>query len=224
MKKFLIIVIVILVIIASLVYIDYFNVKTNNTSPKISLKEKINDNQIIYKAVFYKVWYCKTNKTYTIGSYSDIDAVCPIDYAYVDDYYTNAEGIKISKRDLQLLTNDGIYTREMVEAMNSEKQVEEAVHVAYSYGKYKYKVSSTKGNDGNKVVMLPDFKEEDGYYKWVYDEEKLYCIKDGEKLSIADYSDKCGKFEVVKMDEKWCEAYKTSTLIYEDKINRFCEE
>ena len=152
---------------SSLIYFDYFNVKTNNTSPKISLKEEINENQILYKAVFYKVWYCKTNKTYTISPYSVADEVCPINYVYNDGYYTNAEGIKISKRDLQLLTNDGVYTSEMIETFNSNKQVEDAVHVAYNYGKYKYK--TIEDEDNYSLVAFPDFKEDNNNYKWIYD-------------------------------------------------------
>lgn len=224
MKKVLIIIIVTLVLLASIVYIDYFNAKANSTSPKISLKENLDNNQILYKAVFYKVWYCKTNKTYTITSYSDVDPICPIDYRYVDGYYTNSEGIKISKRDLQLLTNDGIYTAEMIEAMNSNKQVEDAVHVAYNYGKYKYKFSSIKSEDGNKLVMLPDFSLEDDNYKWIYNEDNLYCIKEKGNLLIAKYENKCGKYETIKMDKDWCQNYKSSTLVYEDNIEKYCEE
>ena len=224
MKKIIITIIVVLLIMSALVYFDYFNVKTNNTSPKISLKEKISDSQTLYKAFFYRVWYCDTNKTYTIGSYSDADAICPINYSYVEGYYTNSEGIKISKRDLQLLTNDGIYTSEMVEAMNSNKQVEDAVHVAYNYGRYKYKLTSKKSSDGYKLIVLPEFKEEENNYKWVYDEENLYCLKDSDKTSIAKYEDSCGKFEVIKMDKDWCDSYTSSTLVYEENINKYCEE
>ena len=221
MKKAIIIVLVILVLIGSFIYFDYFNVKTNNTSPKISIKENLTDDQILYKAVFYKVWYCKTNKTYTIGSYSDTDAVCPINYEYIDGYYTNAEGVKISKRDLQLLTNDGIYTSEMIETMSDNTQVQDAVHVAYDYGIYKYKKIDKESEDNHELIVFPKFEEVDGNYKWIYDEEDLYCLKDD---SFAKYDTKCGKFEKIKMDNKWCESYKTSTLVYEDNIEKYCEE
>ena len=64
-------------------------------------------------------------------------------------------------------------------------------------------------------------EEVDGKYKWTYDEEDLYCLKDD---SFAKYDTKCGKFEKIKMDNKWCESYKTSTLVYEDNIEKYCEE
>ena len=105
-------------------FFDYFYTKTNNVAPKISLKEEMDENTTVYKAIFYKVWYCKSNKSYYIGSYSDKDAICPKNYSYDNGYYTNELGVKISKRDLQLLTNDGVYTDEMIENMNSNGCVE----------------------------------------------------------------------------------------------------
>lgn len=225
MKKVIITIIVILVVLSALVYFDYFYVKTNNTSPKISIKEEVNENQILYKAIFYKVWYCKTNKSYTIASYDEVDAVCPSNYAYVDGYYTNSEGIKISKRDLQLLVNNGIYTGDMVETINSNTMLESFVHVAYNYGKAKYKITSKKSSDGHKLVMLSEFKEDDDVYKWIYDEEKLYCLKDNNSIALYDSKEeKCGKYEKIKMDSEWCSNYKTSTLVYEDNISSYCEE
>ena len=129
-KKILIIFIVVLAVISIAAYIDYFITKTNNTYPKIAIKKKIDDNTTVYTALLYKVWYCDSNKTYTVGSYSDKAAICPKNYSYTDGYYTNESGIKISKKDLQMLTNDGVYSSEMIENMNSDKQVEEALHVA----------------------------------------------------------------------------------------------
>ena len=100
LKKIFIIIIVLLVVFSGCVYIDYFLVKTKNTFPKIAIKEELNDETTIYKGILYKVWYCKNNKTMSIGSYSDRDAICPKKYTYTDDYYKNSMGINISKHDL----------------------------------------------------------------------------------------------------------------------------
>lgn len=222
LKKIIIFLIVIIVLVSACSYIDYYIAKMNNTSPKIAIKDEIDENTTVYKCVLYKVWYCKTNDTYTFGSYSDKDAICPKDYKYESGYYTNDLGIKISKRDLQLLTNDGVYTNDMIENMNSESQVRSAVHVAYNYGKSKYKILESKSNN-NKIVIFPEFKEQNGNYKWIYEEEsQLYCLKDKE-VAIYD-NEKCGTYEKIKMDEQWCSNYETSTLIYEDGINELCEE
>ncbi|UKI58752.1 MAG: hypothetical protein L6V81_05170 [Clostridium sp.] len=46
--------------------------------PKIAIKEELNDETTVYKAILYKVWYCKKIiKTLSIGNYSDKDAICP---------------------------------------------------------------------------------------------------------------------------------------------------
>lgn len=229
-KKIILIIVGILVLISVFAYIDFFNTKANNTSPKMSIKEEIDENTIVYKALFYKVWYCKSNKVYTIGDYSDRDVICPRDYSYDNGYYTNEQGIKISKRDLQLLTNDGVYTSEMIENMNSNSQIEDAIHVAYNYGlnNYKQLSSKEKSSDGNKIVMLPVFKEVEGNFKWVYDEEdtnNYYCMKEkDDSIYYAKYDNKkCGKFEEVVMDEKWCSNYRNSTLISVEGIEKYCK-
>ncbi len=224
MKKILTTIVIVIIVLVSLIYIDYFNAKTNYTSPKISLKEETDD-AIEYKAVLYRVWFCKTNKMYLVGDYSE-DLVCPKNYKYENNVYKNENGVEITKRDLQLLTNDGIYTSEMIENMNSNKQVEDAVHVAFNYLKYKYK--KVDKENGVDIALFPEFKEVDGNYRWVYDEEgeDKYCIKEKDGILLyAKYLDnKCGKYEEVVMDELWCEAYKNSTLVYKSEIQVLCKE
>ena len=109
----------------------------------------------------------------------------------------------------------------MIETMSDNTQVQDAVHVAYDYGIYKYKKIDKESEDNHELIVFPKFEEVDGNYKWIYDEEDLYCLKDD---SFAKYDTKCGKFEKIKMDSKWCESYKTSTLVYEDNIEKYCEE
>ena len=88
-KKILFIVVIALLVITGALYIDFFFCKHRETHPRIAIKENINDNEVVYKAVFYKVWYCKTTKKYTLGGWGDVDAICPSDYEYEDGVYTN---------------------------------------------------------------------------------------------------------------------------------------
>lgn len=104
--KWLIVIFIAALIIFGIVYIDYYSAKANGTNPKISIKEE-SENSILYKAAFYKVYYCRTNKKYIFADYNE-EVVCPNNYVYNNGYYTNGEDINISKKDLQLLTNDGI--------------------------------------------------------------------------------------------------------------------
>ena len=222
MRRFIIILIILLVVISSLVYVDYFNTKTNNTYPKLALKNEDED-AIIYSAILYKVWYCKVNKMYMIGSYGE-DNICPKNYEYSDGKYTNVNGVVISKRDLQLLTCDGTYTSEMIENMTSSKQVEDAVYVVETYSKRMYKIIDE--TEEYKIIVFPEFKEEEGNYNWVYDEreDNYYCLSNNEKSYAKFENEQCGKYESLKMDKKWCELYKSSTLIYDDKANGLCKE
>ena len=225
-KKVLIYILIIVVVLGSLIFFDYFYTKTNNVAPKISLKSDLDENTVVYKAVLYKVWYCKNSNTYYIGDYNDKDAICPKKYTYVYGYYINDQDVRISKRDLQLLTNDGLYTSEMVENMKDTTEVENAVYVAYNYGIKKYKEEGSKSSKGYNLVLLPEFKEDNTNFKWIYDESKKYCLKtDKNNDYLADYvNDECGEFVKIKMDQKWCENYKNSTLKYDDNIEKLCKE
>ena len=222
MRKYIIIIFLILIVLCSLIYVDYFNTKTNNTYPKLSLKSE-NDDAIIYTAVLYKVWYCKSNKSYMIGSYTE-DNICPKNYEYSNGTYTNSNGVVISKKNLQLLTNDGVYTSEMIENMTDEKQVEDAVYVAFNYLKMMYKVVDEL--DYYKLVVFPEFKEVDDHYTWEYSipSDNYYCVSNDGKSFAHMYNEKCGRFVSFKMDEKWCSLYKNSTLIYDEEVSELCEE
>lgn len=218
---------VILVLVAASTYIDFFVTKSKNTYPKIAIKKKLSNEVTVYNAILYKVWYCKTNDTFTIGSYDDKDAICPHNFKYEEGYYTNALGIKIAKKDLQMINSNDIYTVEMIENMNSDAQVQSALHVAKEYMENKYQLVNKKSADGNELVVFPAFvldKKTDNY-SWVYDttkEDKYYCLKNG---SVANYSnEECGEYKKIKMDKEWCESYEKSTLIYEKNIDELCKE
>lgn len=220
--KILIIIFITLIVIFSIIYIDYFNSKTNNTNPKLSVKVE-NENYILYKAIFYKVYYCKTNKKYVIADY-DEEVVCPNNYEYKDGYYTNREGVKISKDKLQLLTNDGVYTAEMIENFKTDKDVNNALIVASEFGNIRFKIIDEE--EDYNIVKFASFEKVKENYDWVYlDENEEYCLK-GENYNYqkSKYdNEKCGKFEKIKMSEEWCNLYKNSTLVYVKGIENLCK-
>ena len=151
LKKIFIIIIVLLVVFSGVVYIDYFLVKTKNTFPKIAIKEELNDETTVYKAILYKVWYCKNNKSISIGNYSDRDAICPKKYTYENGYYKNNMGIVISKHDLELLISNSIYTSEMIEDINSENDLKEKDRVVFKeYSGTKVKL------DGVEYIVIDE--------------------------------------------------------------------
>ena len=234
-KKIFIIIFTLLIVICAISYIDYFLVKTYNKVPKIALKKDKTD-FIVYSAPFYKVWYCKDSKTVIMGGYDDPDAVCPKNYEYVDGYYTNSEGVKISRKDLELITKNGIYTSEMIEQMKDNSEVEDAVYVAYNYENLMYKkLLDEKDNEVTvgdaSVVVFPQYVEVDGKYDWHYESEytsRYYCMKteDDTEYFVRYNNGSCGKnYFKLKLDSKWCGIYKNSTLVYkEDSIKELCEQ
>ena len=227
LKRFLFVIFIILLVAAGCIYIDYFFASRNNTHPRIAIKKKLDDNLSVYNGVFYRMWYCKTNDTYTIGDYKDNDAICNPKYEYDKGYYTNGAGIKISKHDLEMIVD--IYAEEVIETFNSDTVVENAVYVAENYSKLNYKnieenekvLKSGKYN----LVEFPVFTEEKDKYNWVYESEDKYCIDETEEIKkYAPYDENgCGEFVNLTYDKKWCELYVNSKLFFDEDINRICE-
>ncbi len=218
MKKLKIIFLIListLVLFSAAAYIDYFVVVKRTTYPKIALKEKISEDLLVYNSVFYKVWYCKINDTYTIGSYSDKDAICSNALKYdKEGNYTNAMNVKIANENMKLISN--FYSYEAIGNMNSE-DVENAIYVAENAYKVKFKYVLDGSGDkqethsGNYLVDFPKFeKNKKDDYEWNYKKE-YYCMNDN--FEIADYQDEeCGEFKPIGIEKKWCNLYKQSNL------------
>ena len=70
---------------------------------------------VVYKAIFYKVWYCENDKKFVIGSYDDPDATCTSDIKFDDGYYTN-----------EIITNeDGKEEQKIVGELGIESKFED---------------------------------------------------------------------------------------------------
>ena len=235
-KKVLIILFIVLIISFGASYIDYYIVKTKETLPKLAIKEEKNKEQmVIYKALFYKVWYCKAEGSIIIGDYSDKEAVCPKSYVFEEGYYTNLKGLKISKRDISLMIDKGIITSDAIDLMSTQDEINNAVYVAYNYGKSSFAIvkDKTSSKINNALVVFGEFKEDkNGNYSWEYDEKnmtKYYCAKmsaNKQEYEFAKYDDgKCGTtFSPIRLDEKWCKLYKNTALSHnEDLIGNYCK-
>ncbi len=228
--KILFVIFIFLLVIAGGVYIDFFIAKSQNTYPKISIKKRIDDSLSVYNAPFYRVWYCKDNDTYTIGDYSDSDAVCSITYVYDGGYYTNGAELKIPKKSLEMIKKN--YDPEVIELFNNESSINDAVYVSEKYAKLDYnEVKDENGKvvkvDKYTLIRIPDFKEVNDKYAWVYDDKKEYCldIKDNKKY-YALYNEEegtCGEFELLDIDEKWCSLYVNSKFSFDEELVEKCK-
>lgn len=226
LRKILFIIFIILLVFAGCVYIDFFIASRNETYPKISIKEKIDDNLVVYNAAFYRMWYCKPTKVYTLGDYKDSDAVCNPEYEYDKGYYTNGAGIKISKHDLEMIID--VYNSEVIETMNSDSVVANAVYVAEGYAKLDYEPVEEEGkalkSGKYQLIYFPTFKETNNKFKWVYESDTMYCLDDSKDIKqYAPYEENsCGEFTNITFDKKWCELYVNSKLYFDEEINEKC--
>jgi len=236
LKKIVIFVSILVVIFAAVVYIDYFLVKNKGYLPKISIKQEDSVKQsTIYKSFFYKVIKCNVDNSIIISNYNTDDDVCPRDVKYVDGFFTNSSGLKISKKNYILMSYLNIYTFNNIDKMTTNQEVTDAVYVSYNYGNNKYiiKENSEFEHDGEevKLAVFQNFDESD--YSFKIDEsikEKIKCTKknDDDIYVFSDYdleNKTCkGEFKKITMDKKWCDLYKNSTLIYSiDNENKYCE-
>lgn len=232
-KLALIIIFIILLILSALVYIDYFIVKEKNTTPKISLMTEKKE-FYVYNAILYKVWKCKSDNSIIIGDYSDPDAICKTSYEFNNGFYTNKNGLKISKENLYMLTLTGIYTHDMVEKMVTNEDINNALYVVSKYEMLEYNNITLKSGDklksldGYEIIVFPTFKynSKTDSYKWTYDTKNTnnyYCL-DKKTESYSKYSNySCGDFVKLTLDKKWCSLYKESTLSSNKEISKYCE-
>lgn len=222
-------VLILLLLLGAVVYIDYYIVKNKNTIPKISIKSETKE-FYVYKALFYKVWKCKSDNSIIIGGYDDPDALCKINYEFKDGYYINSNGVEISKKDLSMLTITGVYTSDMIENMETKSDVELSLYVVSKYEMLDYKkVNELKSNDGYDIIVFPTFEynSETDTYNWNYntsDTDKYYCFDSNKKMYSKYRNSECGEFVSLTLDDKWCNAYKNSTLIYNKEISKYCVE
>lgn len=229
MRNFLKVLLVLIIIFGLVSYIDYFMVKKKNVVPKISIKKEYKDSEmIVYNSLFYKVWYCTKDKSIIIGSYGEDDAVCPLTYEFVDEYYTNASNYKISKSDLSIISYNNIYTREMIDIMKSKEEVDNAVYVSLTFMKLSPKIieTSIKLDEGISIALYPTYNENEN--KWEYKDniDNYYCYKkvDGLEYNSKYINGKCEELKLITIEDKWCNLYKNSTLVYNEEIkNEYCK-
>lgn len=227
LKKIMLILLLVVVLFSAAAYIDYFIVVKKTTHPKMALKTKINDDLEVYNSIFYRVWYCKLNNTYTIGSYNDKDAICNNTLKYdKDGNYTNALDVTIACDNMKLISE--FYSYDMISGMTSE-EVEDALYVAKNAYKVKYKyVLDTDGDkqethSGYNLIQFPELKlNSKDEYEWVFNDQS-YCINSNNEIALFS-DEECGIFESFGIEKKWCELYKESNLANSKEALEMCKE
>lgn len=226
-KRIMLILLLVVVLFSAAAYIDYFIVVKKTTHPKIALKKKINDDLEVYNSIFYRVWYCKLNNTYTIGSYKDKDAICNNTLKYdKEGNYTNALNVTIACDNMKLLNE--FYSYDAISNMSSTN-VEDAIYVATNAYKVKYRYVLDSDGDkqethaGYYLIQFPELKlNSKDEYDWVYPEES-YCINDNKEIALFD-GETCDEFKPFGIEKKWCDLYKESNLANSVEAADLCKE
>ncbi len=226
-KKIMLFLLLGVVLFSAAAYIDYFIVVKKTTHPKMALKKTINEDLDVYNSIFYRVWYCKLNNTYTIGGYSDKDAICSNALKYdKDGNYTNALDVTISCDNMKLLNE--FYSHDAISNM-SGTNVEDAIYVATNAYKIKYKYVLDKDGDkqethsGDHLIQFPELKlNSKDEYEWVFNDE-FYCINANGEIASYD-GEVCGDFEPFVIEKKWCDLYKDSNLVNSKEAEEMCKE
>lgn len=216
-KKVVVVLIAVLILLSAVIYIDYFVVVKRTSYPKISIKKEIDENLSVYNAILYRVWYCKLNNTYTIGNYSDKDAICTNALKYdKDGNYTNANDVKISAENMKLIS--AFYSYETIGNMSSQ-DVEDALYVIKNAHKVKYKYSTDDSgttqetHSGYQLIIFPKYEIKNNDVKWNYSEDEVYCINENKEISLYNVEEEeCFDFEPIGIDKKWCNLYQKSNL------------
>ena len=81
----------------------------------MAYKKHIDADLDVYNALFYRMWYCKSNDKYILGDYKDEDAACQTKRKYNKGYYTNGAGLKFSEDELELIST--VYSDEQIEIL-----------------------------------------------------------------------------------------------------------
>lgn len=123
LKKIIIFILSLFLIFVLFITIDFVNVNFNNR-PFFAFKHEDKEKQLImYNCMFYRVIECTSEENnFTIISYFDnIPAnFCPrkINVKFIDGYYTNSKGVKISEEDFFRLHQ--FYTAIQIDDMDSK--------------------------------------------------------------------------------------------------------
>lgn len=222
-KKFCITIAIVVLIFSIVTFItastiEYYFAKSTYRIPVLALKsESVSKQYTIYRGVFYKVYKCYSDLI-VVKSLKDEPPYCLRIVRYTDDgYYINYNGLKISKKDLQLIFDKSITFKE-IDNLTTKDQVKDYVYIADQYQRNVHKVyETTKEKDGIlSIDVFQEFVQINNYgdYEWRYqfNNPKYYkCFKNG---MYKEYENETctGEWKELKYSEKWCKLAKNNSI------------
>lgn len=218
----------IIIFIGTTSIIEFYYAKDAKRMPILALKSEDKSKQYYkYSSFFYNVYKCYSGTVYAIAK-NYPEPICNRIIVYDNGYYTNKNGLKISKKDYQSIYDVSCNFNE-IENFTSKEEVEKAVLIANEYERnLSIPIKTTQFN--KQVVNINAFKDLSmnsyGDYSWEYQKSnELYykCEKNG---LYKNYSNgNCiGDWSNLSYSKEWCELALTSTMSnIIDTYNKHCK-
>ncbi len=197
----------IVILIGTISIVEFYYAKDSGRMPTFSIKTT-NDAKQYYKysSLLYNVYKCYSGKVFAVSK--TYKPVCNRIVVYKNDYYTNINNLKISKKDYQTIY-DVSHKFDEIEKFTNYKEVEDAVLISTEFEKNQsVPIKTIQVN--KEVVNIVAFKDlkanEYGDYSWEYqksDEKYHKCEKNG---LYKEYSNnQClGEWSEIKYSDNWC--------------------
>ena len=215
-KKLMIIIstsFLIIISLATTTMIEFYYAKKLDRMPIFSLKseDKVKQYQK-YTSFFYNVYKCYSGYT-TVQPLNKDEPYCPRVIKYdKDGYYSNINGLKISKKEYQMILNTS-NTMNEIEAWTTKSQIEDSLIVAEEFERGIHK---TEERNGLKIAIFREFViiNDYGDYDWVYQNNNKDYYKCVENDNFKEYKGgSCiGDWQMLKPTEKWCSLAKNTTI------------
>lgn len=222
-RKFVIIIIITIILflivnIATASVIEYYFAKSTYRIPVLVIKsDSVAKQYTKYTGLFYKVYKCYSDYVVVTGAKEEEPYCSRVIRYSMDGYYTNYNGIKIEKKDFQLIFDKSVTFSE-IDKFKTYKEVENAILVADEYQRNLYVTGQTKtiNNELVSIVVSPEYVEVNQYgdYDWRYqtDNPKYYkCMKNS--LFKKYDNDNCvGEWKKLTYSKEFCELAKINSI------------
>ena len=199
--------------IGTISMIEFYYAKDNGRIPTLSIKkENVVKQYTKYSSLLYDFYKCYSGKYYATSKTNE--PICNRIIVYKDGYYTNYNGLKISKKDYQTIYDISNKFDE-IENFKTDKEVQDSIKVATEYEKNLSKIIKTE-KIRKEIVNIRAFKDlyksEYGDYSWVYMTEDSSYYKCEMKDLYKDYNngDCVGEWKSLSYSEEWCALAKNS--------------
>ena len=206
--------------------IEFYYAKDNGRMPFLAIKsENVTKQYYKYSSILYNAYKCYSGKHYAM--IKTREPVCNRLIVYKDGYYTNYNGLEISKKDYQTIY-DVSHKFDEIETFKTEKEVQDAIKISTGYEKNLSKILRTikVRRDIVNIRAFKDLVENDyGDYSWQYKTDDASYHKCEYNNLYKDYVDgTCvGEWKKLEYSNEWCSLAKNAYSIeIRETYRKYC--